>query len=73
LDVILELKKHSKFHCDSLLAPPVDILALRWNAEKNNAKKNRFSQNCSPGGGGATIAKSKSEVGVTVTHPLVSW
>ena len=42
LDVILELKKHSEFHCDLLLAPPVDILTLRWNAEKNNAKKNCF-------------------------------
>ena len=42
LEVILELKKHSKVHCDSLLAPPVDILPLRWNAGKNKAKKNRF-------------------------------
>ena len=62
LGTILELKKHSKVHCDSLLAPPVDILTLRWNAEKNNAKKNRFSQNCSPGGG-ATISKSKHDIG----------
>jgi hypothetical protein len=52
LDIILELEKHPKFRCNSLLAPPVDIWPLRWNAEKQSQEKLFFLRTARRMGGG---------------------
>ena len=51
-EVILEPKMRPKSHCDSLWAPSVAILTLRWNAEKSNAKGDRFFPELLEKGGG---------------------